>query len=911
MELLYRLCLLAFPRGFRRAHGGEMRAAFRAGAADRRPGRDRFRFRVGAMWNVVWNGIAERLRPGARDPDAVVGSLLPLDGAVGGGGGMDGWLKDTRYAWRTLRRDPAFSLVATLTLALGIGASTAIFSVVRTVLLAPLPYDQPEELVLVWGEMRNRDVTHFVSSPPDFMDLRQQADLFEDVGAVFAFQQPLTDADAEPVQVGVGMITDNLFGLLGVSPVLGRDFVPEDAVPNEAGVQPGQPGALPFMVILGHGLWEQRYGADPAVVGRVVSLGGAPAEVVGVMPEGFELLLPPTATTASQPVDIWAAARIDYAAAPRNNVFLLPLARLGDGVTPEQAQAQLDRIAAQAREDYPIKASAGYALRVEPLHEDLTAGVRPILLALLGTVFFVLLIACANVANLLLVRASRRDRELAVRAALGGTRRRLVRQMLLESVILAGLGALGGVLLASLGIRLLPLLQPGDLPRVGEVGIDGTVLAVTALAALGAALIFGLAPALQSSGTALGDSLKERGTASPTRGRKLLQNGVVVAEVALSVVLLIGAGLMVRSFNELHRIEPGYSTEDVLTFNLTLSPGQYPDAEEREVVMDRLQEGIEAIPGVIRASAAFPLPLTGNAFNGRFGPEEALTDPEAFGQADYRAVRAGFFEAMGTSLLEGRVFSAADHAEGAPRVVVDEVLAERLWPGESAVGRSFLVRVFTPEPVPVEVVGVVEHQRNQDLARVGMPTVFMTDRYMGTFAGSWAVRAGVDPLSLVPRIREVVSEVDGNLPLADVRTMQGYVDEAMAPTRFALTLIGIFGLMALVLASVGLYGVLSYVVRQRTAEIGVRMAFGAEGGRITRLVVGQGLGLTVVGVALGLVTALGLTGYLESLMVGISPTDPVTFGGIGLLFLAVAALACWLPARRAARLDPVSALRED
>ena len=909
--MLYRLCLLAFPASFRVAHGREMRGAFRAGAADRRAGIERLRFSIGAMWNVVWNGVAERLRPGVRDPDTVVGSLLPLDGSSGGGGGMEGWIKDGRYAWRTLRRDPGFTLVAALTLALGIGASTAIFSVVRTVLLAPLPYEDPQELALIWSEMRNRDVLHFVSSPPDFMDLREQADLFEEIGAVFSFQQPLTDPGTDPAQVGVGMVTDNFFDLLGVSPVLGRDFEPEDAIPNEAGVQPGQPGALPIITILSHGLWEQRYGADPAVIGRVVSLGGAPAEVVGVMPEGFELLLPATATSASQDVDIWAAARIDYPSAPRNNVFLLPLGRLRDGVTPEQAQAQVDRIAARFRESDPIKASADYNLRVEPLHRDLTAGVRPILLALLGTVFFVLLIACANVANLLLVRASRRDRELAVRAALGGTRRRLIRQMLLESVMLAGLGALGGVVLANFGIRLLPLLQPGDLPRVGEVGIDGTVLAVTALAALSAALVFGLVPALQSSGTALGDSLKDRGTASPSPTRRFLQNGVVVAEVALSVVLLIGAGLMVRSFNELNRVEPGYATDDVLTFSLALPPGQYPDAEEREVLMDRLQEGIEAIPGVLRASSAFPLPLSGTAFNGRFGPEEAIADPEAFGQADYRSVRLGFFEAMGTRLLEGRVLNEADHAEGAARVVVDQVLADRLWPGESAVGRTFLVRAITPEPVPVEVVGVVEHQRSQDLARVGMPTVFFTDRYMGTFAGSWAVRTGVDPSSLVPRIRDVVAEVDPDLPMADVQTMGAYVDEAMAPTRFALTLIGIFGLMALVLASVGLYGVLSYVVRQRTAEIGVRMAFGAEGGSITRLVVGQGLGLTVIGVAAGVGAAFGLTGFLESLMVGISPTDPITFGGISLLFVAVAAVACYVPARRAARLDPVSALRED
>jgi putative ABC transport system permease protein len=676
------------------------------------------------------------------------------------------------------------------------------------------------------------------------------------------------------------------------------------------------------MVLLSHGLWEQRYGSDPRIVGRVLQLGGAPAEVVGVLPEDFGLLLPAAAATSAEEVDLWGAARIDYANAPRNNVFLRPLGRLRDGATLDQAQAQIDRVAAGLRELDGMKSSAGYHVRLESLHTDLTAGVRPVLLALLGTVLFVLLIACANVANLLLVRASGRDRELAVRAALGGSRRRLIRQMLLESGLLAVLGAGLGTILAAIGIELLPLLQPGDLPRIDEVRIDGAVLGATALAALGSAVLFGLVPALQSSSSTLASSLKDRGEAGSNRSRRVLQRAVVVAEVALSVVLLIGAGLMVRSFTELSRVEPGYGTDEVLTFDLTLPQTRYPDAGDRDAVMDRLQREFEALPGVTRAAAAFPLPLSGQAMNGRYGPEEALTDPEAFRQAEYRAVRPGYFEAMGTRLLEGRVLTGPDNTEaaalaargfegGRAPVVVDEVLAGTLWPDGSAVGRTFLVRLFDPEPVVVEVVGVVEHQRNPDLARVGMPAVFFPDGVLGTIAGTWAIRAGVDPRGLVPLIREVVGTVDPDLPVADVRTMGSYVDEAMAPTRFALTLIGVFGLVALVLASVGLYGVLSYVVRQRTSEIGVRMAFGAENGSITRLVVGQGLTLAGVGIALGIGAALALSGFLESLVVGISPTDPVTFGGIGLLFALVAALACYLPARRAARLDPVSALRGD
>jgi putative ABC transport system permease protein len=899
-----------------------MLRAFRMRDADIHGWGARWRFRIAAMWNVLWNGLAERRRPGKREAVAVLGGLLPPHGTMGGGGGMDGWIKDLRFAWRTLWRNPGFAVVAVVTIALGIGANTAIFSVVRTVLLAPLPYEDPEELVMVWGEMRNRDVLHFPTSPPDFLDLREGTDLLEQMEAVFTFQQPLTAPDAEPVQIDAGFVTDGFFRLLGVTPALGRDFRPDDVVPNEPGVQPGAPGALPAMVILSHGLWEQRYGSDPDILGRVLQVGGAPAEVVGVLPEDFELLLPATAATSAGEVDLWTAARIDFANAPRNNVFLRPMGRLREGVTVEQAQAQIDRVAAELRSTSPVKESAGYNVRLEPLHQDLTAAVRPVLLALTGTVLFVLLIACANVANLLLVRASGRERELSVRAALGGSRRRLVRQMLLESGLLALLGAALGTLLAAFGIGLLPLLQPGDLPRVDEVRIDGTVLGVTALAALGAAVLFGLVPALQSSAADLSNSLKDRGGAGINRRRKFLQSSVVIAEVSLSVVLLIGAGLMVRSFSELSRVEPGYATDEVLTFNLALPPTRYPDAEDREAVMDRLQQEFEALPGVIRAAAAFPLPMSGQAMNGRYGPEEALTDPEAFRQAAYRAVRPGYFQAMGTSLLEGRTFEATDMVDavalaaegmegGRGRVVIDEVLAESLWPGRSAIGETFLVRVFAPEPIFVEVVGVVEHQRNGDLARVGMPAVFFPDGLLGTIAGSWAVRAGTDPLAQVPRIREVVGSVDPDLPISDVRTMGSYVDEAMAPTRFALTLIGVFGLIALVLACVGLYGVLSYVVRQRTSEIGVRMAFGAERGNIATLVVRQGLGLAGAGLVLGLGAALGLSGFLESLMVGVSPTDPVTFGGIGLLFALVAALACYLPARRAARLDPVSALREE
>jgi len=571
----------------------------------------------------------------------------------------------------------------------------------------------------------------------------------------------------------------------------------------------------------------------------------------------------------------------------------------------------VDRIAASLAGEDPVKSSAGYAVRLAPLQAELTAEIRPVILALFGAVVFVLLIACANVSNLLLVRSAARHRELAVRAALGGSRSRIVRQLLMESGILAGAGALLGVALAMVGVRALLALRPDELPRVASVGIDGPVLAFAVAAAVGAALLFGLLPSLQASRLDLADSLKDRGQAATGVGRAFLRNAVVVGEAALSLVLLIGAGLMMRSFVELSRVDPGYDPDDLVTFTVAIPFNRYPQPSARSELATELQRRFESIPGVAMASAAFPMPLDGQLFNGRYGGEEARTDPEAFRQAGYRGVLPGFFETMGTRLLAGRTFTQADFADSAAVVVVDEKLARTLWPGEPAVGQRFLVRATSTEPEDVEVIGVVEHQRHESLASEGMETVFFTDRYLGSFASTWAVRADVDPLTLVPAIRSAVGAVDAAMPVADVRTMRDRVNEAMGPTRFALTLIGVFGAIALVLASVGLYGVLASAVRQRTAEIGVRMAFGAESNNILGLVVRQGLGLTGLGVLLGLVAALLLTRVMESMLVGVRPTDPPTFAAISGVFVLVSLIACLIPARRAARVDPVDALREE
>jgi len=909
---LYRLLLLWYPRAFRERHGAEMARLFEEQAADARARAGRVGVAlhwVRAAVDASVNGIGERaesMRERRRYAGTPMGTMRNSDR---GGGGMDAVIKDVRYAARTLLKNPGFAVVAIVTIALGIGANTAIFSVVRAVLLQPLPYEQPEELVLLWGEMRNRGVTHFPSSPPDLADYRSQADLLEDLAGVFTFTASLT-GDGDPIQVVVGGVTTSFFAVMGIEPLLGRAFIEEDGLPGPPGVAPGAPGAPPGIAILSHALWQQRYAGSPDVIGTTVDLGGGPTEIVGVMQPGFELLMPPTA--ALQPdVDIWFATRIDYENSPRNNVFLRPIGRLRDGATADQLQSQVDQIAARLAADDQVKATAGYAMRVEELHADLTAQVRPVLLSLFGAVGFVLLIACANVSNLLLVRASTRDREIAVRAAMGGSRSRLVRQMLIESGLLAAAGAVMGVVLALAGIDLLLSLQPDNLPRIDNVRVDGAALGFTVLAAAVAAVLFGIVPALQTSRVELVDALKERGHASANTVRKLIRNGVVVGEVALSLVLLIGAGLMVRSFAELASVEPGFDPEGVVTFNAAPPFGRYPQVQDRIAYYTEVQRRLEAIPGVERASLAVPLPLTGALFNGRYGTEEALTDPEAFGQAGYRSVMPGYFEAMGTRLLSGRVFNEADYQDSTAVVVVDDKLAGILWPDESAIGQRFLIRVTTPEPEWVEVIGVVEHQRAESLASVGMETVYFTDKYVGSFGGTWVVRAGVDPLGLMGAIRDEVRAVDPDVPVADVQLMSTIVAQAMGATRFALTSISVFSLIALLLAAVGLYGVLSFAVRQRTAEIGVRMAFGAESESILKLVVGQGLALAGGGILVGLLVAVPVTGAIRSLLVGVTPTDPLTYGAISLVFIAVATLACFLPARRATRVDPVTALREE
>ncbi len=835
---------------------------------------------------------------------------------------MQSLLKDVTYAWRTLRSNPAYSLTAIITLALGIGASTAIFSVVNAVLLRPLPYGDAGRLTLIWGDMVKRNVKDFPFPPGDLPDLRQQATLFQEIAGVSTFRQPLVGDGGEPEQVNIAGVTDNVFTVLRARIVLGRNFNESDATPLPAPPQ-GAPGAPPpapavgpdgqpavvASWILSYAFWQRRYGGDRNVIGKTVDVGNGRAEIIGVVAPEFELLFPPSANVVRNP-DIYSALRIDYATASRTNVFLDMIGRLKPGVTLPQAQQQLDNIAADLRRRFPIKEAAGLHIRGEWMREDLVADVRPAIIALMGAVSFVLLIACANVANLMLVRAASRERELAVRSALGGTRWGLIRQMLTESLLVATLGALVGFALAQAGIKLLLVLAPENLPRLDSVSADPIVLAFTVLACLVSAAAFGIVPALRASRPDLADILRSAGrTGGLARGRRI-RNAVVTAEVALSFVLLIGCGLMLRSFVALQHVDPGYDPNGLLTFFAVSGRPGGPDVQAG--IIRQLVERLRSVPGVTGVTAASPLPLDGGIVNARWGTEVAVTDPSKFQQANVHIILPGYFKVMRTKFIEGRDFTEADNNPNAVLAIVDRNFAAKAFPGQSAVGKRLYVRVRSNDPEWFQVIGVVDRERHETLAADSREAMFLTDGLFGHGAVSrWVVRTSGEPNALVPAVRAAIREVDRQMPVAEVQPMTAFVDRAMASTRFALALIATFAAIAVVLAAVGLYGVLSTVVRQRTAEIGVRMAFGANTSSIFQLVIGQGLRLSAIGIALGAVGALALTRGMKTMLVGVRPTDPLTFVAIGVLFMAVAAVSSWIPARRAAGLDPNVALRDE
>ncbi len=825
--------------------------------------------------------------------------------------------RDLVFAARTLRRSPVFTLAAALTIAIGIGASTAIFTVTNSVLLRPLPYKDPDRLVVMYMDLLVRNSLAMPLSNENFVDIREGSrSSFEDMAALRTGRQVLPGLDDTPEQVRFAQVTVNFFRMMGASVVLGRDFEEADGVPQpapqnpQAGGAPAAPGPppLPVVAILSHEYWQRRYGGDPAVLGQRIP-GGPRPEIVGVLAPGFELLFPP-GTNVEQRPDFWIANRLNYNNANRNTFGLRPVGRLKPGVALVRAQEEADAVSARIRDEFPVSKGSGFHARLEPMHKTLVEEVRPAILALMGAVIFLLLIACANVANLLLVRSSLRQPELAVRAALGAGRGRVIRQMLAEAVVLTALGAAGGVALAWIGIRELLSIAPANLPRLDTIRIDPIVLVFTLAIALAAACLFGMVPAWSAFRMDLVNALGGAARTSGLRGGgRLFRNAVVVIEVALCFVLLVGSGLMIRSFLELQRIDPGYDPRGLLTFQLL---GGGPVTNEQGLARGRqLEERLSAIPGVQSVTASFPFPLGGGFSTIRWGLEDALSDTSKFQAVDWQVVRPGYFDTMRTALVAGRTFTEADNNAKRNVVVVDTMLAGKAFPNEPAVGKRILIRIRTPEPEWVEIIGVVQHQRVTSLADPGREQVYVADGFLGFGAANrWAVRTGGDPAQIAGAVRAAVAEVNPQYLVTDLRPMDALILQAQAGTRFSLMLISVFAVMAALLVAVGLYGVLSTVVRQRTAEIGVRMAVGAAPGQILRLVVGHGLRLSAAGVLLGVVAALALTRGMMTMLVGVRPTDPLTFAAMVVLFFVIALVSSWLPARRAAGLDPTTALRE-
>jgi putative ABC transport system permease protein len=809
---------------------------------------------------------------------------------------METLWQDLRFGLRVLVKSPGFTAVAVLALALGVAANTAIFSVVHEVLLQPLPYKEPGRLVMLWEMNRPRDRHQNVLSPANLLDWKEQTDVFEDVAAFFDLRSNLTGG-GDPVEIPVQRATPNLFRLLGVEPIKGRALLPEDAEPN-----------APRVVVLSYGLWQRRFGGDPQVVGKTITLSGTPATVVGVMPAGFQWFVRKGSLTAQAP-EAWTPFGFTAQHRQRSGRFMSAVARLKAGVTRERAQAELSQLAARLEQQYP-DFDTGWGVEVVPLRDQFAGPIRPALWVLLGAVGFLLLIACANVANLLLARASARQKEIAIRTALGAGRWRVVRQLLTESLLLAAAGGGLGLLLAWWGVDVLVALSPRDLLDIGGVSLNLPVLAFTLAVSLLTGVVFGLVPAFEASRLDAGESLKEgaRGTTGGRRGRRL-RGAFVVAQVALSLVLLVGAGLMVKSFARLRSVNPGFNSDGLLTMRVQLPANKYGEDEQVIAFHRRAVERVSALPGVTAAGAVNFLPFAGpGAATGFTVVGRPAPLPGEGPVTEVRVTDENYFRTMGIPVLGGRTYSAQEATAERHVAVVSESLARKYFPGEDPVGQRIVVDM-KEKPEPTEIVGVVGDVKRQSLDEEPRPTVYWPPPELTYSTMTLVVRAGGDPAGLAAAARREIQSIDPEQPVADVRTMRQLLAESVGRARFSAWLLGLFAVVALVLAGVGLYGVMSYAVAQRTHEIGLRVALGAQGRDILRLVIGHGMLLAAVGLAVGLAGALALTRLMRGLLFEVSATDPATYVALTAFLLLVALAACLVPARRATKVDPMVALR--
>jgi putative ABC transport system permease protein len=808
---------------------------------------------------------------------------------------LDDAVQDLRYGVRILKKQPGFAIVAALTLALGVGATTTIFSVVHAILLRPLPYTEADRLTMIWENVNLPQYKNAQNAPApgNFRDWRDGSASYSGMAAMRDGAWSLTGT-GEPIRVGGEMVSSMLFKVLHVEPMLGRTFTDEE-----------DRAEAPRVVLLGYGLWADRFGSSPSVIGQTVRLNDEPYIVVGVMPRGFRF--PDTDDQLWVPLGLTPQQLANH-----GTHFLRVIGRLKPGVTVAQAQADLDRVAANLTKQYP-DTNTSVSVTVLSLPEQTVGDVRRPLLVLLGIVGFVLLMVCANIGNLLLARASARGREFAVRAALGASRTRLLRQLLAESVLLAAVGGVLGLALSWWGVMALRWLAPAGLPRLEDVTVNTSVAAFNFAIAIVAGIICGLMPALQSQRGDLHGALKDESRGSAAHARLRARNLLVIAETALGVVVLVGAGLLMRSFVHLLQVPLGFKTEGVLTFRVALPSARYDTEPKRTAFYHQMIERLQALPGVqsVAATTAVPLAATGRITGVAVEGQPSPTPAQVW-MVDFRTVSPGYFEAMSIPLLSGRDVAWSDTNTTAMSIVIGESMARSFWPNENALGKR-IKRGRLQDPAPwLTVVGIVADVRHVDLVRTPRPTMYVPasqDRATGDVLRDWVVRTNGDPAALMPSVRTAVWSVDETLPITRVQTLDQVKSGATAPQQFNLLLVGSFAVLALVLAAVGLYGVTAYNVSQRTRELGIRVALGAKRPALVRLVLAHSARLTLIGVAIGTIAALALTQVMTTLLFGVSARDPMTFVGVAIVLVAVSLVASFVPAHRATRVDPVVALR--
>jgi putative ABC transport system permease protein len=809
-------------------------------------------------------------------------------------------LQDIRYGIRMLMKNPGFTIIAVLTLALGIGANTAIFSVVNAELLRPLPFRDSGRVVSVATGNSRMHTSNGSTSYPDFVDWQSQNQVFEKMAAYTGATFTLTGED-HPAHLEGASVSAETFDLLGVSPELGRTFLP------------GEDEANHHVVIISDHLWKQLFKGDPGIIGRTITLENEGYTVVGVMPANFQYPL------QREPEAIWSTL------SPLNETsdnsppmvqhrgahFLTCIARLKPGVTLAQAQAAMDVIASSLSKQYP-DTNKYMSVHLSSEQERLTGAVRPALLVMMIAVGLVLLIACVNVANLLLARATTRGREIAIRTAMGAGRVRVVRQLLTESLLLAIFAGVLGTALSVWGSDVLVRLSPENLPRVGEIHIDGWALAFTAGLSLLTGILFGLAPAVQSTHSNIVEALKE-GSLSTTAGRSRhgLRSSLVIVEMALALILLVSAGLLIRSLIRLQSVNPGFDPHNVMTASLDLPDAKYSDPKKAEFFRELIPL-LNALPGVQSAAAVFPLPMSGDEIRTSFQIEGRPVAKSDEPHTSIRGVTPNYFGTMRISLLQGRDFTERDEAKATPVLIVNQAFAQQFFPGENPVGKHIQAGISNggPGTAPMrEIIGVVGNVKFEDLTTEFSPESYIPYGQLQWGSVTIVARSAKDPQGLAKPIASVVQSLDKDLPTYAPKTLEQYLNGTIAIPRFNTFLLAVFAALAMILTAVGLYGVISYTVAQRTHEIGIRMALGAQPGDMLRLVVGQGMRLALLGVGLGLVAAFGLTRFLSSLLFGVSSTDPVSFAVVVTMLVAVVLLACYIPARRAMRVDPMVALR--